>query len=126
MTASTFFSSTSFFTVALMKKLPPSCDDQLAVPMLSTSWSLCTRRLSRREVALPPSTCENRSIKVASGLPYSGTFHIRRTITCGTLSSSTRSEERRVGKECVSTCRSRWPPDHSKKKKLSSKYPTKK
>src|SRR3546814_21050517 len=27
-----------------------------------------------------------------------------------------RSEERRVGKECVSTCRSRWAPDHKKKK----------
>src|SRR3546814_14631856 len=27
-----------------------------------------------------------------------------------------RSEERRVGKECVSTCRSRWEPDHVKKK----------
>src|SRR3546814_14540154 len=25
------------------------------------------------------------------------------------------SEERRVGKECVSTCRSRWSPYHSKK-----------
>src|SRR3546814_20027911 len=25
---------------------------------------------------------------------------------------SIRSEERRVGKECVSTCRSRWSPDH--------------
>src|SRR3546814_14225486 len=25
---------------------------------------------------------------------------------------SLRSEERRVGKECVSTCRSRWSPDH--------------
>src|SRR3546814_12174212 len=25
---------------------------------------------------------------------------------------SGRSEERRVGKECVSTCRSRWSPDH--------------
>src|SRR3546814_6561978 len=24
----------------------------------------------------------------------------------------TRSEERRVGKECVSTCRSRWSPSH--------------
>src|SRR3546814_12551891 len=24
----------------------------------------------------------------------------------------TRSEERRVGKECVSTCRDRWSPDH--------------
>src|SRR3546814_8385409 len=28
------------------------------------------------------------------------------------LSELTRSEERRVGKECVSTCRSRWSPYH--------------
>src|SRR3546814_6098511 len=28
-----------------------------------------------------------------------------------------RSEERRVGKECVSTCRSRWSPYHLKKTK---------
>src|SRR3546814_18217846 len=27
-----------------------------------------------------------------------------------------RSEERRVGKECVSTCRTRWSPYHKKKK----------
>src|SRR3546814_10295802 len=27
-------------------------------------------------------------------------------------SLTARSEERRVGKECVSTCRSRWSPDH--------------
>src|SRR3546814_20757155 len=33
---------------------------------------------------------------------------------CGTcaLRTASRSEERRVGKECVSTCRSRWSPDH--------------
>src|SRR3546814_19630964 len=30
-----------------------------------------------------------------------------------------RSEERRVGKECVSTCRSRWSPYHYKKKNKS-------
>src|SRR3546814_14257079 len=30
--------------------------------------------------------------------------------------ASGRSEERRVGKECVSTCRSRWSPYHYKKK----------
>src|SRR3546814_12779978 len=30
--------------------------------------------------------------------------------------SAPRSEERRVGKECVSTCRSRWSPYHKKKK----------
>src|SRR3546814_20763698 len=28
------------------------------------------------------------------------------------LVGDVRSEERRVGKECVSTCRSRWPPYH--------------
>src|SRR3546814_15781908 len=32
-----------------------------------------------------------------------------------------RSEERRVGKECVSTCRSRWSPYHSKKKETELK-----
>src|SRR3546814_13817887 len=30
-----------------------------------------------------------------------------------------RSEERRVGKKCVSTCRSRWQPYHSKKKRIT-------
>src|SRR3546814_19199621 len=30
----------------------------------------------------------------------------------GPITAETRSEERRVGKECVSTCRSRWVPDH--------------
>src|SRR3546814_12288316 len=41
--------------------------------------------------------------------------------TDGSLLASTefdsRSEARRVGKECVSTCRSRWSPYHSKKQK---------
>src|SRR3546814_11040872 len=32
----------------------------------------------------------------------------------------TRSEERRVGKECVSTCRSRWSPYHYKKNKKTT------
>src|SRR3546814_18068539 len=33
-----------------------------------------------------------------------------------------RSEERRVGKECVSTCRSRWSPYNSKKKTINHNY----
>src|SRR3546814_12997388 len=38
--------------------------------------------------------------------------------------ASARSEERRVGKECVSTCRSRWSPYDSKKKtsNIMTKY----
>src|SRR3546814_2879341 len=35
------------------------------------------------------------------------------TVTASqTATASERSEERRVGKECVSTCRSRWSPYH--------------
>src|SRR3546814_20900422 len=34
------------------------------------------------------------------------------------LSEQDNSAERRVGKECVSTCRSRWSLSHEKKKKL--------
>src|SRR3546814_8637857 len=34
-----------------------------------------------------------------------------------TQQAQERSEERRVGKECVSKCRSRWSPYHYKKKK---------
>src|SRR3546814_19388675 len=30
----------------------------------------------------------------------------------GSIHEMVRSEERRVGKACVSTCRSRWSPDH--------------
>src|SRR3546814_19080453 len=33
------------------------------------------------------------------------------------INRQTRSEESRVGKECVSPCRSRWSPYHKKKKK---------
>src|SRR3546814_12704812 len=33
---------------------------------------------------------------------------------------SDRSEERRVGKECVSTCRSRWSPYHYKKTRTNN------
>src|SRR3546814_10565325 len=34
---------------------------------------------------------------------------------------TSRSEERRVGKECVSTCRSRWAPYHTNKNKTYKK-----
>src|SRR3546814_19464881 len=45
---------------------------------------------------------------------------VARTIT----TSLRRSEERRVGKECVSTCRSRWSPYHSKKTNKRNKIAT--
>src|SRR3546814_15898009 len=39
------------------------------------------------------------------------------------MTEAGRSEERRVGKECVSTCRSRWTPYHQKTKPLPTPHP---
>src|SRR3546814_6303663 len=52
-----------------------------------------------------------------SGLPQAPAGSARSGLVrkCWSVSASrkaSRSEERRVGKECVSTCRSRWLPDH--------------
>src|SRR3546814_1837528 len=38
--------------------------------------------------------------------------HLSRTLFFIIIHQEVRSEERRVGKECVSTCRSRWSPYH--------------
>src|SRR3546814_7744633 len=56
------------------------------------------------------------SIAIASG-PAHGTASIAGDVVTYTPASGyygadSRSEERRVGKECVSTCRSRWSPYH--------------
>src|SRR3546814_13887936 len=45
-----------------------------------------------------------------------GSFGLDVRLTGSGTEIAERSEERRVGKECVSTCRSRWSPYHSKKK----------
>src|SRR6056297_1424240 len=58
--------------------------------------------------ALPISSGSVRSETVDGA---SGT----RSVPKSCLSASMRSEERRVGKECVSTCRSRWSPELYKK-----------
>src|SRR3546814_11758248 len=44
------------------------------------------------------------------------------TSTASARRISARSEERRVGKECVSTCRSRWAPYHEKKKSTHNSH----
>src|SRR3546814_13356024 len=53
---------------------------------------------------------ESNSLAVRH-LDHWGIWPVRTTILTGPPRSG-RSEERRVGKECVSTCRSRWSPYH--------------
>src|SRR3546814_14261884 len=55
---------------------------------------------------------------VVLGLAPGAVGHLPLELAAGGV--AVRSEERRVGKECVSTCRSRWWPHHYKKKQYSS------
>src|SRR3546814_8646011 len=68
-----------------------------AYEMRISDWSsdVCSSDLS----------CGNQPMRPAK---YFSVPHLRRV----SIVDVVRSEERRVGKECVSTCRSRWSPYH--------------
>src|SRR3546814_11027483 len=89
---------------------PPVSSATSALPSLATLTS------AGRPRVVSPSLPRNWSRKVIgrarSGLPLAPTF-----------TNTTRSEERRVGKECVRTFRSRWSPYH-KTTKLYTTHPT--
>src|SRR3546814_2272354 len=66
--------------------------------------------------ALPISSSIRPSRSCAALTPAAGSattsFQARMVSLTKALMAAGRSEERRVGKECVSTCRSRWSPYH--------------
>src|SRR3546814_19994321 len=64
------------------------------------------RRRFHREAAILARLDSPHVITIFDHAEHDGTPYI---------STQLRSEERRVGKECVSTCRSRWSPYHEKK-----------
>src|SRR3546814_6746653 len=72
-----------------------------ALPICSPAKVVCATRRKRKLVAssgaISPRKCRSRKMRFRSF-------------------SVSRSEERRGGKECVSTCRSRWSPYHYNKK----------
>src|SRR3546814_15771716 len=70
--------------------------------------------ISRRRVPEPSAeTCRSRTSRRCARESGRGPRRVCRPC-CPPCKN--RSEERRVGKECVSTCRSRWSPYHYKKK----------
>src|SRR3546814_16513225 len=82
--------------------------------MRISDWSsdVCSSDLS-----LPLPAPPMRWTMMAASVTTPATIRTPITTTSTFRNRTDRSEERRVGKECVSTCRSRWSPYHSKKKK---------
>src|SRR3546814_15848615 len=77
---------------------------------LIPSYPMLTEALRRRRVEAAES---DRFVERLFGLELAqSTYDRGEAFVEGVLERAGRSEERRVGKECVSTCRSRWSPDH--------------
>src|SRR3546814_18396518 len=70
------------------------------------------RRFARKQDDMPEHRCLGKR-EIACG----GGRQRRQCAgdTVAKIDVTDRSEERRVGKECVRTCRSRWSPSHTKK-----------
>src|SRR3546814_20347030 len=102
-----------------------------AYDMRISDWSsdVCSSDLSstfpESKSVLPVLTLSSRAISSRLAPIRSASFHRTRARSAAAIRgqghwSKARSAERRVGKECVSTCRSRWSQDNSKKKETSS------
>src|SRR3546814_18252843 len=98
----------------------------LPAPATTLTIALISSRVSLRVVPLGSlkSALSNSVIMSSDGffsrhLMYSS--KLSSASVCRSFCLVRRSEERRVGKECVSTCRSRWSPYHYKKKQPTQK-----
>src|SRR3546814_9250752 len=82
-----------------------------AYEMRISDWSsdVCSSDLIF--IGSPMSTPQSAPFPLAGPLRYEAGYWATGAATAGSVSTD-RSEERRVGKECVSTCRSRWSPYH--------------
>src|SRR3546814_15474912 len=94
--------------------------------MRISDWSsdVCSSDLSRKSAASPSPGATATTVRprdrFGAGAAGDSTIWSAKRVTV----IRNRSEERRVGKECVRTCRSRWSPYHSKHKHLQHSYDT--
>src|SRR3546814_19852532 len=113
----------------LAKALTGKLQSRLAMQVSNKPYAIQAGKAFRRHLEKKVPMIHRRSIKLEkAGLKLSRS---RPMVNKGLLQFMTwklywdhlteRSEERRVGKECVSTCRSRWSPYISKKKKRRNK-----
>ena len=85
-----------------MRTYGDRCGVARALDLVGERWAL----LVVRELLLGP----KRFSELRRGLPGAGQSML--THRLAELERAGRSEERRVGKECQSVCRSRWSPYH--------------
>src|SRR3546814_13760090 len=104
---------------AVKESLTPSSDEaepEAGEPPREGCDVVPTEREFRRPIAYDVDYVHH-GVKYRSRMPYDPGNRVRVRVS---ITPIVRSEERRVGKECVSTCRYRWSPSHYKKQDIFS------
>src|SRR3546814_9701876 len=94
-----------------------------AYEMRISDWSsdVCSSDLNKKDTKMLKGTMQQTPLMISGILTHAALAHGDREIVSRLVDEPiwrydyaglARSEERRVGKECVSTCRSRWSPYH--------------
>src|SRR3546814_19612302 len=100
-----------------MEILKELASDEAAYRSLTLSWFEhaplfdALKRIADKKVRLIITT-DHGTIRVRTPSKVIGDRNTNTNLRYKTGKNLARSEERRVGKECVSTCRSRWSPYH--------------
>src|SRR3546814_2284997 len=98
-----FFKQKTAYEMRISDWSSDVCSSDLIIMPMTIAWYLSSR-------SLPPGV---KHTAVSLALIFAPFVLILKQPDLGTsLLILGRSEERRVGKECVSTCRSRWSPYH--------------
>ena len=100
-----------------MKRLPNNAIHKALVAFLREHTGLAVYDYVPQEAVLPfitlgTMTVQDKSTKTEDMTHLSAHIHIYSSYKGRYEINSLRSEERRVGKECTSWCRSRWSPYH--------------
>src|SRR3546814_12301387 len=90
--------------------------DLFNIAALGVSQSFVVIVDRHRENHLGPILTDDILVEEFANLAGSWIARTPQQVSFCELLAQGRSEERRVGKECVSTCRCRWAPIHSKNK----------
>src|SRR3546814_11904713 len=94
-------------------KLVETEDDEVVAARMISSTSSSTRRFARLSAGRSQGVTPGQPVRAPEGLVgriYEAGPNTANVLHLTDPENIVRSEERRVGKACVSTCRSRWSP----------------
>src|SRR3546814_4115796 len=97
-----FFKQKTAYEMRISDWSSDVCSSDLSARCLDPAAGVCDRGCGWR--LLRQRDCPSTTAGAFLDAPYAS--------AAATVDGASRSEERRVGKECVSTCRSRWSPYH--------------